>query len=540
MLIILTDITKERELQHKIERRQQLQKMVIAVATHKEETIELKNNFELFLQNIYNLLVNTKNITNNLNQLKRTLHTFKGQFAQKEMFHTTGEIHDIESLIEDEKLFNASIEADKLAHTIHQRLSLSFDQDLEVVSSILGEEFLSGKTYLHISTDRVEKLESQMLDLLYNIKVNNKKPLYDLLDNISNLRHSALVDLLGDYPNMVKNIALRLNKKVYPFKIEGDEDIFVSPNIKPFIETLVHVFRNAIDHGIENTTTREKRNKDPIGRVTCGIYKKGNHIQIIISDDGSGIDINVLSQEAIKQGRITQKELESYSEDDLLKLVFMDGFTTKDTVNDLSGRGIGLNSVFYELNKIQGKIEIINELNSGISFIFTVPNSLEIKENSLITQSEENFILNSVIKASLNFLEKDMNIAIVSKYSEQKLVLEKHFSTIKYTYSNEIFCIISMTSEVLERIFKVFIPDEIDQDQKNSLLLSIPDEIANIVCGLSISKFQELDEKLTMSEPILFDQQVITNLAQSNPTISNVIETIYGDFICTIINTTKE
>jgi chemotaxis protein CheY-P-specific phosphatase CheC len=98
-----------------------------------------------------------------------------------------------------------------------------------------------------------------------------------------------------------------------------------------------------------------------------------------------------------------------------------------------------------------------------------------------------------------------------------------------------------MSTEVLTRICNVFLgTDDFQPEEYEHIISSLPAEISNIVCGLAISDFQELDDELTMSEPILFDKKIISNLAKNNNAISNIIETIYGNFICTIINISKE
>ncbi len=156
----------------------------------------------------------------------------------------------------------------------------------------------------------------------------------------------------------------RLDKPIYEFDIIGDEDIFLPKELKNFMNSLGHVFRNAISHGIEDEEIRVDLNKSERGAISCSFSKERDELKIIISDDGSGIDVDKIKEKA---GNKNMSDKEAYS------FIFKDNFSTNDEVSEVSGRGVGLSAVKNELDLLNGNIEIYSELNIGTRFIFTIP-----------------------------------------------------------------------------------------------------------------------------------------------------------------------
>jgi two-component system chemotaxis sensor kinase CheA len=131
----------------------------------------------------------------------------------------------------------------------------------------------------------------------------------------------------------------------------------------------INVFRNSVAHGIEDSEKRLELNKDEIGSIVCKIEPKDDYVNIIIQDDGAGIDIEKIKQKA-KEHNIDTANM---SESEILELIFMDNFSTANSVDEISGRGVGLGAVKSEIEKLGGSLKIETELNKGSSFIFTLP-----------------------------------------------------------------------------------------------------------------------------------------------------------------------
>ena len=139
------------------------------------------------------------------------------------------------------------------------------------------------------------------------------------------------------------------------------------------MESLIHLFNNCVDHGIEEMESRMENEKSEIATITCEFLQKDNFLDIKISDDGAGIDIEKLTQSAIKNSIKSEDEVKSMSEEEKLFLVFADSLTTKDVVSTTSGRGVGMSVIYDEVKKLSGNVEIKNSLGRGVEFIFTLP-----------------------------------------------------------------------------------------------------------------------------------------------------------------------
>jgi len=178
--------------------------------------------------------------------------------------------------------------------------------------------------------------------------------------------------MLNIYPIAVKQMGQKLNKEIYSMQIVGDETLKVPTFVKPFVNSLIHVFNNCVEHGIEDIETRVVNQKDEIGQVNCSFDKQNDNLIIVISDDGSGVDTNIIRDVAIAKRLTTKEKFEMISEDEKLQYIFLDKFSTSQNVTITSGRGVGMSSVKYELEKLNGKLNIINKIGNGISFEFII------------------------------------------------------------------------------------------------------------------------------------------------------------------------
>lgn len=355
-IVVLSDITKTKALEKKIKKQTQIQKMIVSVASDKNDFITLKYDFESFLQDP----------SQDLQTLLRELHTFKGIFAQKEMLHIAEGIHALETKINEISSQN-SIEAVLDVFTAH-KLQEIFDRDLNIIRNTLGEAFLEETPTLNVSVDALENLESKIKNL------NASPSLDEILDDVEKIRYESLYSMLNSYSAIVKKIAQKLEKEIYPLEIAGDRNLHVSPTYKPLVKSFIHLFNNCIDHGIEDMETRIEHGKDEMGTIRCEFTQTDETLKIIISDDGAGIDIEKLSLNAENKRIKTQEELDKMSEEEKLFLVFADNLSTKENLSQTSGRGVGMSALKAEMDKLAGSIEIENSLGKGVKFIFTLPN----------------------------------------------------------------------------------------------------------------------------------------------------------------------
>ncbi len=349
-MLVLTDVTSTKKLKKKIEEQNQIQKMIVAVASNQNDFIELKFDFESFISNP----------SQDLTVLLRELHTFKGVFAQKEMLHIASSIHSLETKINE---MGKEVDIGTIIELFHtHNLQTAFNKDLEIIASILGEEFLNASCSLSVGINSLDSLEAKIKQLESG---SANEALKDILDDIDKLKYESIYHMLNIYPTAVKQIAHKLEKEVYPLEIVGDKEFGVNAKFKPFMKSLIHLFNNCVEHGIEDMETRLEHDKDEIGTISCEYKENNNNLELIIGDDGGGIDIEKLTQSAIKNGVSIQ--------DDKLMLLFMEKISTKEEVSATSGRGVGMSAIKSEVDKLGGNIQIKNNLENGVKFIFTLP-----------------------------------------------------------------------------------------------------------------------------------------------------------------------
>ena len=239
-----------------------------------------------------------------------------------------------------------------------------------LIDSLLGDidELESSKSEL-IKKIREVTEEFQFEKLEFYITLLNKKT-SDLYKNIVNLRLVTLWPLLQIIENTIKTTALQLNKKV-KIEIKGANAKIDKPIIDILIDPLIHLARNALDHGIESPEERIKKGKSEEGKITISAYQSENSVYIEFSDDGKGIDLEKVRKKAESLG--LTKLYHKITEEQLLQFLFQPGFSTKEHSSKISGRGIGLDSVKATLTAIGGDIFIKTEKDKGTTFTLKLP-----------------------------------------------------------------------------------------------------------------------------------------------------------------------
>lgn len=175
--------------------------------------------------------------------------------------------------------------------------------------------------------------------------------------------------MFNSYSKLVDQLSSQLNKHIYPLDIIVNRDLLVKDEMKPFIKSLIHIFRNCVDHGIETMEERFEKDKDEIGTISCSIYEEDENLHIIIADDGRGINIEKLKQKAESLGIDTS----SMGRKELLDLIFEDKLSTADKISTISGRGVGMSVVKDELLQLNGKVNITTQEEKGTTFEFVIP-----------------------------------------------------------------------------------------------------------------------------------------------------------------------
>ncbi len=210
----------------------------------------------------------------------------------------------------------------------------------------------------------------------------------ELQMQVLKMRMIPVEKVFKKFPRIVRNLSRDLGKDVN-LEIVGEETELDRSVVDEIGDPLIHLIRNALDHGIEMPEDRLAAGKSKTGTVVLSATHEGNHIIISIKDDGKGIDTEKLAGKAIEKGLLTEDQLVSMTQKDILDIIFMPGFSTKEKATDLSGRGVGMDVVKTNIKKLNGLIEVKTELGKGSEFILKLPLTLAIIQSLLVEVEEE-------------------------------------------------------------------------------------------------------------------------------------------------------
>jgi len=368
-MAILTDITDKKFLENRMEEERKTLRMVVKAVTNNNELKRVIKDYEDFCEyGIRDILKSERSIGDMVFEIFRSIHTFKGSFSQLEMFNIVSKLHEFETEISDlgktaDNLDISDLEDFLEAHKVQSWL----DEDLFNLKQILGEQFFTPGNTIIIEESRILQIEEKLQDLLPSQECQI------LVSALKDLRYKPFKSLFKSYEGYVMNLAERFKKPVNPFQITGDDIRVNTDKYHTFSRSLVHIFRNIFDHGIEPIEERIKYGKEVYGSVGFNIELKDGHFKITISDDGRGLDVNSLREKAVENGYYDRAAADKLPESEILALIFKDTFTTRKEVTEFSGRGIGLAAVKKEVDKLGGSIEVKTQTGKGSEFIFILP-----------------------------------------------------------------------------------------------------------------------------------------------------------------------
>ncbi len=367
-MMIITNITSQKKLERKIKREQEILKMIVSVVSESEVFYELKKEYTAFLNSYGKLIDTSKTPLFNITALYRSVHTFKGTFSQLYMQDVVSFLHNLESEISSMQKGTNYTNKDIVKLLDSFDFNDSLNKSLEIIKEVLGDDFLESENYLKVDLCDIKTLQSKIETVLDNHNETTPE-CKDILSRVQKLSSSKLYAQLQPYVSLSMQLAQRLGKEIYEFNIIGDKNLVVGDSLKPFIKSLVHLFRNSVDHGIETPEERVGKNKDETGSISCSFDIKDRHLYITVSDDGAGIDLEKIKNKLILKGL----DPEQYKKEELYLFLFEDSFSTKEELSDISGRGIGMGAVKEELDKLNGIINITSQIDVGTTFEFIIP-----------------------------------------------------------------------------------------------------------------------------------------------------------------------
>jgi two-component system, chemotaxis family, sensor histidine kinase and response regulator PixL len=363
-------------------------------------TIE-RNGLALYLERLHNLVSGLNNRVRNLEQFNLRLRSAYDQKATQapmlgEQPSSTEENFDV-------------LEMDRYSelHLVWQEVMESIVQIQEVTSDI--------DLTVRNADDTAAELNRTAKQLQSNVMYSRMRP---------------LTDVVGRFPRAIRDLAKQFGKPA-TLKIQGGSTLIDRTVLGILGDPLMHLLRNAFDHGLEDTETRIARGKPAQGTIEIKAFYRGNETFIIVSDDGGGINLDKIREKAIRMG-LDQAQLNNASPKDLLDLIFEPGFSTAEQVTELSGRGVGMDVVRTNLQQVRGKITVNTQPGLGTTFTLSVPVTLSVGRVLLV--ESQNVMLAFPVDAieQMTLLEEDddknTDIFQWENYAVPKLALKEWLS----------------------------------------------------------------------------------------------------------------
>jgi two-component system chemotaxis sensor kinase CheA len=214
----------------------------------------------------------------------------------------------------------------------------------------------------------------------------------DLREAVMKARMQPVSHVFSKFPRMVRDLAQQLNKRVR-LVMEGQETELDKSLLEAIKDPLTHSVRNAIDHGIEMPHLREAVGKDPEGILRLRAYQEGSHVVIEVSDDGGGMKVERIRDKALERKLITRERAAQLSDRELMQLIFLPGFSTAEAITNVSGRGVGMDVVRTNVEKIGGKVEIDSRACKGTTLRLRIPLTLAIVPALIVQSRGQNYAL---------------------------------------------------------------------------------------------------------------------------------------------------
>ena len=270
---------------------------------------------------------------------------------------------------------------------------------LDKLMNLVGELVLARNQILQFTSTQEDSgfvAASQRLNLITT----------ELQEGVMKTRMQPIGNIWSKFPRVVRDVALACGKQVR-VEMEGRETELDKTIIEAIKDPLTHVVRNAVDHGVESPEKRVAAGKSPEGRLFMRAFHEGGQVNIEISDDGGGIDPEKLRQKALQRGLVHPDQLARMGERELLGLIFLPGFSTAEKVTNVSGRGVGMDVVKTNIEKIGGAVDIHSKLGQGTTLKIKIPLTLAIIPALVVTSRGERYAIPQVSLLELVRLEPE-------------------------------------------------------------------------------------------------------------------------------------
>ncbi|MEY4504054.1 MAG: chemotaxis sensory histidine kinase [Pseudomonadota bacterium] len=260
---------------------------------------------------------------------------------------------------------------------------------IDALMNNIGEQVI-GVSMLYQFIDSIEdaKIKSGLMERFALLE----RHIRELQESVMAMRMVPMEEIYSKFPKMIRDTAKKINKQI-EFAHTGDNVEIDKAMVEGLTDPLMHIIRNAIDHGLETPQERLLAGKSEVGTISIGAEQANGQIVITVSDDGKGIGVEKVMKKAIEQGIATLEQLNLMSHDDICGLIFQAGLSTAEEVTDISGRGVGMDVVRFNIEKLGGAVRIKTEPNIGTKFVIALPLTLAILDGLNVSVGNSKFIL---------------------------------------------------------------------------------------------------------------------------------------------------
>ena len=300
---------------------------------------------------------------------------------------------------------------------------------LDKLMDLVGELVLTRNQILQFNAEREDaalNATSQRLNLITT----------ELQEGVMKTRMQPIGMVWNKLPRVVRDMAVALGKQIR-LDMDGTETELDRTIMEAIKDPLVHLVRNACDHGIEPPEVRVHAGKPPQGRLTLRAYHEGGQVNIELGDDGSGIDVARVKQKAIEKGLLRPEQAQKLSDREAFNLIFQAGFSTAQTVTNVSGRGVGMDVVKSHIEKIGGIVDVFSRFGEGTTVKLKIPLTLAIIPGLVITSGGERFVIPQVSLLELIRLEGDSSEKRI-EYVHGTPVYRRRGSLLPIAYLNQV------------------------------------------------------------------------------------------------------
>ncbi len=309
-------------------------------------------------------------------------------------------------------------------------------EKLDDLMNLVSELIIAKNGLVSVSgiTSNHEQGFNEQIEYLERITTN-------LHESVMKVRMVPIESVVNRFPRMIRDLSKKLNKEM-ELIMTGEDTELDRTVIDEIGDPLMHMLRNAADHGLEPTIERLKIGKPKTGTIRLDAYQDGNNVTIEVSDDGAGVDVEKIKKKAIEKGNITEEQAEYMSDKEAIDLLFQPAFSTAEKISDVSGRGVGLDVVKNKIEGLGGDVEVVSRLGEGTTFIVRLPLTLAIIQALMVDVSGEKYALplNSVVTIE-EIMPQDI------KYVHTKEVINLRGAVIPIVRLNEVLDLEPLQSE---------------------------------------------------------------------------------------------